>query len=324
MTRTIRLSPPLWPVARRHFCRLRPLAAATTLLVTLLAARMPARAHDVWLEPETFFAVPGQEIGVPLRMGERLRVEDQKPFHRDAVTRFQLVFSSPRKRPLDLLTLTQEGQQPFGRIRLDGGNALLVLDRSQRRLTLDAEKFNRYLADENQTAALTQRAQLGQSTQLGKERYIRYLKALVQDREPSAAPAVLYRRRIGQRLEILLENDPAKVRVGQRLSVKVIFDGRPLPGMKVSALHRDRDGTDARILSGTTDARGRTSFAIDAPGFWLVRLVYLRPIAPADRKDGDDSQWESFWSSYSFAVRLLPAVSATTMPGSSSPTAVRP
>ena len=180
-------------------------------------------------------------------------------------------------------------------------------------MTLDAEKFNRYLAEEGLSAVQAQRAQLGQTGQPGRERYSRFLKALVQDKEPSAAPGVLYRRRAGQRLEILLLNDPAKLRTGQRLGVKAVFDNRPLAGVRVEALHRDRENADARVLTAATDARGRANFAVDAPGFWLVSLVHMRAVAPTDRKEGDDSQWESFWASFGFGVRQIPA-SATGAP----------
>jgi uncharacterized GH25 family protein len=288
----------------RHFRKLF-VFALTWVCAAVGAPR--AFSHDTWLEPDAFFAQPGQEIAVSLRLGDHLRVEEQKPLRHDAITRFQVSFASPRKRPLDLLSTGQEGQIPVGHFKSELGGSLLVMDRAPRRISLDAEKFNAYLSEENLATIQAQRAQLGQNGQPGRERYARYLKALVQEREVSNAPGVLYRRRSGQRLEILLLNDPGKLRAGQKLAVKVVFDNRPLVGAKIAALHRDRDNADARGLTATTDSRGRASLAVDAAGFWLVRTVHMRAIPPAERRDGDDSQWESFWANFAFGVRQLAA-----------------
>ena len=101
------------------------------------------------------------------------------------------------------------------------------------------DKFNRYLADEGLDAITAQRARLGQTDQPGRETYSRYLKTLIQERDLTAAtPSTLYKRRMGQRLEILLETDPGRMKPGGPLVVKVLFDGKPLPGARVFAYHR--------------------------------------------------------------------------------------
>lgn len=299
------------------------IALVSTILSSAFLLQNVAQSHEAWLEPEPLFPAPGQEVVVPLKVGERLRAEEQKSFQREAIARFQVFTAGARKRPLDLLATGREGQNPISRFKAEAGGGLVVLDRPPRRLTLDAEKFNRYLVEEGFSAVQAQRAQLGQTGQPGRERYSRFLKALVQDKEPSAAPGVLYRRRVGQRLEILLLNDPAKLRMGQRLGVKVVFENRPLAGARIEALHRDRDNADARILTATTDARGRATFAVDAPGFWLLSLVHMRSVPPTDRRDGDDSQWESFWASFAIGIRQLP-VSAGGVPPSKAADRVTP
>ena len=112
---------------------------------------------------------------------------------------------------------------------------------------MDHDKFNRYLDDEGQDAVTALRARLGQNEQPGREVYTRYLKALVQERDPAGAmPETLYKRRVGQRLEILLENDPGRMRPDQTLTVKVLFEGKPLPGAKVFAYRRGTNGQDRR------------------------------------------------------------------------------
>ena len=115
-------------------CR-RIAGSATALALVCILWRTPALAHDTWLEPDAFFAAPGQEIAVPLRLGDHLRADEQKPLRRDAVARFQVITAGLRKRPVDLLATSQDGQFPIGRFKTEAGGSLLVMDRAPRRMT---------------------------------------------------------------------------------------------------------------------------------------------------------------------------------------------
>lgn len=305
-----------------------------------------AVAHDLWLEPSAYFAGSGDaEVSVTLQVGEHGRAEEAKPPRRADMTRFHL--HRVRRAPLDLLAKLRDGGAVSGSVATtaaaasfhpEGGDTLLAMERGPKRLDLDAERFNLYLTEENQIAALARRAAAHQDAAPGRERYTRYLKTLVQDRDPAAAAlAVLYRRRLGQRLEILLENNPGRLRPGQPVRVRVLFEGRPLAGVKITALHRERPDVPAdRTLAATTDSLGHANLPpFDVPGPWLVRLVYVRPVSVAPSSPSpspatasvaaaitpvatptppgpEDAQWESFWASYSFGVRFLSSAAVPT------------
>lgn len=303
-----------------------------SLLIALCGVLPVARAHDMWLEPDALFTAAGQEVTISLHVGEHFHAEEQKPLRRADVLGFRLL--TMRRQPQDLLAGAKEDQRPVARFPADANNALLAMERGPKRLDQDAEHFTRYLTEEGATAALAARAQTGRADRPGRERYTRYLKTLVQDREPSAAPAILYRRRVGQRLEILLENNPARLRAGHGLGVKVLFENRPLAGAKITAFHRDRPDQEAtRTLVATTNAAGRATLPVDVPGTWLLRSVYLRPLSPpgpaspprpgahvpAASAPTEEPEWESFWASYVFGVRLGPASPAPVTPPGRSP-----
>ena len=294
-----------------------------TLGVCLLAGGIRAmHAHDLWLQPSTFFAARGQELTASLELGEHGKPEESKPLHRGDIVHFGLF--GGRRPTQDLLhRLPKEGDAPNVPVRLEGASALLAMERAPKRLDQGATEFERYLTEEGQTDAIAHRAQSGQTDQPGRERYRRYLKTLVQDAEHPNAPAVLYRRRIGQRLEILLEKNPGRLRPGQPVRVRVLFENRPLAGVRVSALHRaqpDQPGTD-RTFTATTDRIGRATFPpFDESGPWMVRLVHLRPVAVVPPTPGaEDVSWESFWASYTFGVRLLPPVPLPSAPANPIP-----
>jgi hypothetical protein len=102
-----------------------------------------------------------------------------------------------------------------------------------------------------------------------------------------------WRKPIGQRLEIVPESDPRTLRVGRRLRVRVLLDGKPLPGLIVSCLN-----PDGRVgYRRPTDAAGRIACPLTAPGLWLVRGIELR------RARSGGADWESFWASLSVEAR---------------------
>lgn len=272
-----------------------------------LAGALTAGAHDFWLEPETTPAAKGDELVLRLRMGEQFKTEEERPLQKDRIARFDL-FSDRRQRR-DLLAAGQEGQTPAAKFRPETGVLLAVMDRTPRPIAMERDKFNRYLEDEGQDAVIAARARLGQTDQGGKEVYTRYLKALIQERDLAGSiPSTLYKRRVGQRLEILLENDPGRMQPDKMLTVKVLFEGKPLAGAKVFACRREAGDQGPLALTAVTSAQGLAEFKLDQTGVWLVRLVHFR--APAERRPEPTAAWESFWASYSFAVREAPAAMA--------------
>ena len=157
------------------------------------------------------------------------------------------------------------------------------------------------------------RARLGQTDQAGKEVYTRYLKALVQERDPAGSiPSTLYKRRVGQRLEILLENDPGRMKPDKALTVKVLFEGKPLVGAKVVAYRRETGEQAAPALTAVTSPQGLAEFKLDQTGVWLVRMVHFR--VPTERRPESNAPWESFWASYTFTVKEAPAVAPVLAP----------
>ena len=69
-----------------------------------------------------------------------------------------------------------------------------------------------------------------------------------------------------------------------------------------------RIGADVRKATYVSDAHGRINVVMDRQGVWLVRMVHMT------RCEGcDDADWQSFWSSYSFASASAPTVVAPNM-----------
>ena len=301
------------------------LAAGALLWLGIVAGGLHrARAHDYWLEPGSPWAARGDELVMHLWLGEKLKGEEERPLQKERITYFDLFGDRSGRR--DLLAAGREGQVPVAKVRMENASALTIMDRPPRPVTMDGDKYTKYLTEEGADAVLALRAHEGQTGQPGREVYSRCLKALIQERDPAAAtPNTLYKRRVGQRLEILLENDPSRLKPDGRLTVKVLFEGRPLAGAKVFACRRvgtPGENQPPAVLTAKTDAAGITHFKLDQPGLWLVRLVHIRPATVADRRGDSGAQWESVWAAYTFGARLAPV--AVPAPGSGPSPAASP
>lgn len=81
--------------------------------------------------------------------------------------------------------------------------------------------------------------------------------------------------RSGDRLEVVLLDNPAELKAGDSLRVQVLFDGKPLVG-KVQAMSPDQPRVVAQ-----TDAQGIASLTLNGAGFWVLRSSHHNQEADA-------------------------------------------
>lgn len=258
-------------------------------LLGLLIA-MPAAAHDFWIEPDSFAPLLGQTVAVRLLVGEHFSGDPVARPTAAGMHRFVLADAGS----LTSVTLPgRSGADPAGLFRPGRAGAYVIgFHGKPNAVELPAEKFNAYLRDEGLESVLTLRAARNQLNQPGREIFSRCAKSLVQAGAASAedGPAD---RALGFTLELIAERPPSAVRDGQALPLRVLYEGRPLAGALVVAMHRD---DPAHKLAQRSDAEGRVVLPLPREGQWLVKAVHMRP-APAD----SGADWESLWASLSFS-----------------------
>lgn len=254
-------------------------------LAAFLAVAVPVSAHDFWIEPSTFHPAQGEDFSVALRVGEHFRGE---PVPRDdkKLRRFFLV-SSYGESPIPGLP----GTDPAGFAKVDTPGVAVIGYRSERTpITLEAEKFEKYLADEGLDAPLKEREKRGEKGKPGREIYSRSVKSIVivgsRVRE--------FDRRLGLTGEILLESDPAKWKPETPVEFRLLYDDKPLAGALVKAISKDDPDQTLTVRSGKN---GSARLSLPRRGVWLVEAVHMVP-APK----GSDADWESVWTSLTFEI----------------------
>ncbi len=255
----------------------------------LLFAPGLALAHDFWLEPSDGFTPPvGEIISIRMFVGEAFKPEQELPGMSDRITRLEVVGSG------GTLDITPQGRRDIlPAIALsDPGTYVVAMEREPSFITLAAEKFNSYLEEEGHHAIVSARLKDGSYGRDGKERYTRHLKMIVSVGEPGDA----WSHRFGTKLEILPMVNPAELKAGSALPIRILFDGRPLAGARVGVVSR-LDGNVSREKMVRTDSSGNARVTVESGGDLLVRTTFMRPC-----KGCEDADYESFWAALTFAV----------------------
>ncbi len=266
-------------------------ARGLLLATAALAGVGPAaRAHEFWLHPSRFVAQAGDTIAVRAFVGENL-LGEVVPYRPPRVRRFEAVgggdSSGNGGGVRDLRPGAIAGADPWVRFVLGAsGGTHLLYDSEFASLTLEAARFDAYLAEEGLDSVLATRraAALPDS---GRERYRRCAKAWI-----AAAPETIPPP-LGLEFEVVALARPV---AGAPLSLEVRFRDRPLAGALVRAW-REGSSSSAPAREGRTGPDGRLSLSALEPGVWLVHSVHMIP--SADRAAAD---WESYWAAWTFEV----------------------
>lgn len=263
----------------------RRLMALVVVVIGLLPA--PILAHDLWIEPTTFFPERGQIVGMKLRVGQDL-LGDPVPRDPALINQFIVEDASGRNS-----VYGRDGADPAGILRVAQPGLLIIGYHSNpSTVELTADKFNKYLKEEGLDTVTALRASRNETGASARELFSRCAKSLVLSGSPNKMQGD---RRLGFPLELVAERNPYAFRASEELPVRLVYKNRPLAGALVIAMNRLNP---SEKLSARTDANGRVRFRLRPGGMWLVKAVHMIP-APA----GANARWESFWASLTFELR---------------------
>ncbi|PIU45065.1 MAG: hypothetical protein COS95_05730 [Ignavibacteriales bacterium CG07_land_8_20_14_0_80_59_12] len=105
-----------------------------------------------------------------------------------------------------------------------------------------------------------------------------YAKALIEVEAPQDSS---YRQSVGHKLEIIPLENPAQLRVGDFLAVKVLFEGKPCPFSSIYATYAGFSTGEDYAYATTTGMDGVARIRILHHGPWLLKAESKQP-APDD------------------------------------------
>lgn len=255
---------------QRMFRRI-PVSISTAAIIAMVASR--AVAHDFWIEPpQGWGADEATAVEIRFYVG-----------HAGARAPWRVNMARIHE-----LALINEGQRMdiSDAIRTDAngllesaiaaptaaGTHVMLLRSSPATIVLDADKFNAYIHEEGLIPAIEQRRAANMESSPGRESYSRVGKIIF---ERGDAPDETAASPVGARLEIVPDTNPRLLQPGSPLTVRVLYQGAPLAGAKVTI----ESLTSGLIppADALTDSVGRAGFSIPHRGAWKLTTVWTKP-----------------------------------------------
>ncbi|MCI0348416.1 MAG: DUF4198 domain-containing protein [Acidobacteriales bacterium] len=238
-----------------------------------------ALGHDLYLVT----GVRGAEGKICARIGEDFP-ESENAVTPDRLTRFAVRTSNGSKD----LQAKVSGKQLCA-IAPSQRDFIAEMVVQPRFIKLGGRDFNEYIEGEGLKAVMQSRANDGPSAD-GRELYSRYSKVIAGKADAHAV--------LGHTLEIVLEKDPAAMKPGEALPVRVLFKGKPLADAQVAAVYAGAKLKGHKFPVATrTDSEGRAALTLDRAGPWCARLIHMLPAV-----DDPDVDWRSFFATVTFTV----------------------
>ncbi|MCU0337670.1 MAG: DUF4198 domain-containing protein [Sediminibacterium sp.] len=258
------------------------------LTIVLFIAFTAIFGHEYFILSSKYKVQIGDSVELHLFVADGFNIEAERNFQRKMVRSYELFTNTGKT---DITSISSEGALPFSYLPINfSGLGIIKLERDYSKIGLEPEKFREYLkTDHIENVHIDPHEQ-----KIQRERYSRYIKCLLQSNE--IANDTLFKIQTGLRFEIIPLNNPYKLKTGDKLSAKILFNNKPLTNKVITA--RNRIGNKAATMQeARTDKNGICTFIINRKGEWVIHVTHMMECT-----DKAEADWESFWASLSFGL----------------------
>jgi uncharacterized GH25 family protein len=252
--------------------------ASGLLMFFLLLTAAPVSAHDMWIEVRDYTPAPGEEITMTLAYDHHLPAREFLPKERLG----EIYLLRPDGSRAGIAGYSEVEYKPEA-APADKGSYLVVATQKGGFWTKTTEGYQsgKSKKDVKDAIACTYSAKSA--------------KAIVNVGAPGGA---VLSKTLGQDLEIVPQADPATLRGGDYLPVKVLFKGKPLAGADVVATYVGFSREKNTFAYATkTVADGTAKIRMATAGAWLVAAHHKEEYP--DRATCDEN---SFAASLTFEI----------------------
>lgn len=255
--------------------------------VLILGSCLLSSAHDLYLMPDSFEVPQGGAVSFSLYNGDAFPKATSRVFL-DRLRNPKLHGKSAPALPEFTLDGTTRA---FSTVNAaTPGHLILTVETVVRTETMNGAEFLDYLKEENLTGVIDLREKTGEAGKEARERYAKYAKTIVR----VGAGDGYFNQPTGLPIEFVPEKDPLALKPGEPLPVRLLFRGKPVPGIAVIASRSASGAPAIDSPAGATDADGRISIPLQGPGLWRLHAIHML------RSTDPSADWESFWATLTF------------------------
>jgi len=260
------------------------------LLAVVIAAT--ASAHDLFLKLDSYFLQPNSKAIVRVLNGTFQKSEGAIARERLADLSLHgpgLAASSPES-----IIWRAEDKTSVMEIQTGGSGTYLVgISTKPREIVLKAADFNNYLEEDGLPDILAARKKNNELGKDSRERYSKHVRAVFQVGDTLSDD---YKRPLNYPVEIIPQQNPYSLKVGQTMPVLCLLEGRPLVNQFVIAGWESKDGKLVSVNT-RTDGKGIARFKLTSAGKWFVKMIQMEPVS------APGLNYESKWATLTFEMR---------------------
>jgi uncharacterized GH25 family protein len=254
----------------------------------MLALVMQGRAQEFWMHAGKFNYKQGERLEVSFKIGETF-IGEAWDVKRDQIERLTLRRNTTS---VDLRDSLVEGNKNNLNILLKSeGTHFITVQLVSASIERSADEFNVHLKEYGLDEILEERRNSNTLSMAAKESFSRYTKLLFQ---VGTKLDDTYKATTGFPVEIIAEKNPYSLRIGDAVRFKILFDGKPMFGVRAKVWNRYQNRTTIQNIY--TEKDGTFEARISNPGPWMVSVVRMT----SSKTPGAD--WQSYWSSLVFGI----------------------
>lgn len=265
-------------------------------VIMTLGLALPSTAHELFLKPADHHVKPDAVTTIGLfngTFGKSDNVVD-----RDRMLDVRVHGGGATRHP-DADQWRDKGKTSYlsHAVAGDGTYAIGVSTRP-RLIQMTAKDFADYLKHDGVVDTLAT-FDMGDGSKIITERYSKHVRAILQVGDMLSDE---HEDVFGYPVEIVLQNNPGSLHVGDELAFQVLRNRAPLANQVVYASHAGYEashgaGRRKHAIMLRTDAGGRATFNVTTSGIWYLTLIHMEKLT-----QDPDVDYESNWSTVTFQI----------------------
>lgn len=255
------------------------------LTIGLFATFTISVAQEVWIQSDKFFFSSGDSISVTFVSGEDFIGGPWRAGNQIATLKHHRITGVS-----DLSDSIKHGQKGnICRILNADGTHLLALQSNNILREFRADTFNLLIKAYELDGVKNQRQKTNLVTSPARVYQRMFTKLFFQVGEKRDDT---YKKVLGWPVEVVPGRNPGSLKVGDQIRFKILFDGKPVFGVRAKLWNRFDNRTTLQNIY--TEQDGTFEARISSPGPWMVSVVKMTP-----SKD-PGAEWQSYHGSLVF------------------------
>lgn len=263
-----------------------------TACLTLVAIMVTAQAHDLFLKLDSYFLQPNSKAIVRVLNGTFQNSEGAVA--RERLADLSLHGPGLAASSAESIVWRAEDKTSVMEIQTGGpGTYLVGISTKPKEIALKAADFNSYLQEDGLPDILAARKKNNELGKDARERYSKHVRAVFQVGNKLSDD---YKRPLNYPVEIIPQQNPYSLKLGQTIPVLCLLDGRPLVNQFVIAGWESQEGK-LNSVNARTDAKGIARFKLSGAGKWFVKMIHMESAREAGLN------YESKWATLTFEIK---------------------